>query len=302
MKPDAVLYEKPAERSISRSRFADVLVLAKVRVNALVVATTAGGYYMAARDTVDLTGLAVTCAGTALVASGAAAINQVTERDTDKLMERTRLRPVADGRMTAVEGRTIAAALSGAGLLLLWLATNATATIVALATLATYAAVYTPLKRRTSLSTVVGAVPGALPPMIGWAAASGSVSGIAPWTLFVIMFLWQLPHFLAIAWIYREDYARAGLPMLSVVDQHGGVTGRQAALWAAALVPFSQLPFLFGLTNGQYAIGALLLGIVQLAVALRFARHRSEINARVLFYASITYLPLLWMLMVIGKE
>jgi protoheme IX farnesyltransferase len=144
-----------------------------------------------------------------------------------------------------------------------------------LATLGIYALVYTPLKRRTSLSTVVGAVPGALPPLIGWAAARGSIEGIAPWSLFVIMFLWQLPHFLAIAWIYRDDYARAGLPMLSVVDKHGGFTGRQAALWAAALVPFSQLPFLVGVASATYAVGAIMLGLAHLTVAIGFARHRS---------------------------
>jgi protoheme IX farnesyltransferase len=301
MKPEAVLYDKPGERSAARSKLADLLVLVKIRLNALVVATTAGGYYMAARDGIDLGSLAAVSIGTTLVASGAAAINQVDERDIDRLMERTRRRPVADGRMSVTEGRVIAALLSAFGLLMLSLASNVAAAFVALATLVIYAFVYTPLKRRTPLSTIVGAVPGALPPLIGWAAAGGSLSAAAPWTLFMIMFFWQLPHFLAIAWICREDYARAGLPMLSVVDRHGGITGRQAALWAAALVPVSQLPVLVGLADSRYAIGALLLGVGQLAVALRFARHRSEVNARGLFYASITYLPLLWLLMVVGR-
>ena len=128
------------------------------------------------------------------------------------------------------------------------------------------------------------------------------MSGVAPWSLFLILFFWQLPHFLAIAWIYREDYARAGMPMLTVIDSNGGFTGRQAVLWAAALVPFSQLPYLFGLAGVLYAIGALVLGLGQLVVAFRFARHRSIANARLLFYASITYLPLLWALMVIGRK
>jgi protoheme IX farnesyltransferase len=183
----------------------------------------------------------------------------------------------------------------------LWSAVNVTAMLVALATLVSYAGVYTPLKQRTSLATVVGAVPGALPPLIGWAAVRGSVGGIAPWTLFLIMFLWQLPHFLAIAWIYRDDYARADLPMLSVVDRHGGLTGRQATVWAAALIPFSQLPFLVGLATAAYAMGALALGVAQLVLAVLFLRHRSIANARRLFYASIIYLPLLWALMVIGR-
>jgi protoheme IX farnesyltransferase len=147
----------------------------------------------------------------------------------------------------------------------------------------------------------VGAVPGALPPLIGWAAAADSVTGVAPWSLFLIMFFWQLPHFLAIAWIYREDYARAGMPMLTVIDPAGGFTGRQSVLWAASLVPFSQLPYVFGLAGVGYAIGAFVLGVAQLVVAFRFARHRSIANARTLFYASIIYLPLLWALMVIGR-
>jgi protoheme IX farnesyltransferase len=301
MKPDALPYEKAGDRPI-HSKLGDVLILAKVRVNALVVATTAGGYYMGAIGEVDMVRLAVASIGTALVASGAAALNQISERDTDKLMNRTRLRPLADGRMSVAEGRAVAYGLSLAGLTLLWAGTNTAAMLVGLVTLAIYALVYTPLKRRTSLSTVIGAVPGALPPLIGWAAAGREIGAIAPWALFTIMFLWQLPHFLAIAWIYREDYARAGLPMLTVVDKHGGFTGRQTALWAAALVPFSVLPYLIGMADARYAVGALILGVMQLIMALRFAAHRSEVNARGLFYASITYLPLLWVLLGFGKR
>ncbi len=276
-------------------------MLAKVRVNALVVATTAGGYYMGASD-VNLTTLSAASIGTALVASGAAAINQVAERETDRMMARTRRRPIADGRMAAGEGWLIAALLSSAGLLMLWFTAGTTATVVALVTLILYAAVYTPLKRKTSLSTVVGAVPGALPPLIGWTAAGAPLSGLEPWTLFVISFVWQMPHVLAIAWIYRDEYAQAGLPVLPVIDPGGSLTGRQATLWAATLVPASQAPFLIGMTDATYALGALCIGIVQLGVAARFARHRSEVNARALFYASIGYLPLLWMLMVLGKR
>jgi protoheme IX farnesyltransferase len=285
----------------SHSKVNDLFVLAKVRVNTLVVLTTAGGYYMGAVGDVSLLTLAITCLGTALVAAGAAAFNQVDERDTDRLMVRTRLRPVADGRMSVAEGRAIAGALTGAGLAILWLGTNLVATLVAFATLVSYALVYTPLKRRTSLATIVGAVPGALPPLIGWTASSGTLAGLAPWSLFLVMFIWQLPHFLAIAWIYREDYARAGLPMLAVVDRQGGLTGRQALLWAATLIPFSLLPAALQLTGSAYAVGALVLGLMQLAVAVRFALRRTDPNARALFYASITYLPLLWMLMVLDR-
>ena len=279
----------------------DLIVLTKVRVNALVVATTAGGYYMAAPAAIDWVTLILTCLFTALVASGASAINQVDERDTDRLMTRTRERPIAADRMTPATGRLIAVALSSAGLAGLWLVSNIEATLVALATLVTYALVYTPLKRRSSLSTVVGAVPGALPPLIGWAAAGGSLATLPPWSLFGFMFLWQLPHFLAIAWIYRDEYARAGLPMLPVIDAEGAMTGRQAVLWAITIVPVSELPFLVGLTTGAYAVGALILGVGQLALAIRFARRRSLGTARTLFYGSITYLPLLWLLMALTR-
>jgi protoheme IX farnesyltransferase len=279
----------------------DLFVLTKARVNALVVATTAGGYYMAAPAAIDWRTLVLTCLFTALVASGAAAINQVDERDTDRLMERTRLRPLADRRMSPGVGRSIALALSAVGLAGLWVVSNPAATLVAFATLVSYALVYTPLKRRTSLSTVVGAVPGALPPLIGWAAAGGSLASLAPWSLFLVMFLWQLPHFLAIAWIYRDDYARAGLPMLPVVDTNGAMTGRQAALWATMIVPASELPFLLGFAGATYAIGALVLGVAQLALAFRFALDRTLGTARALFYGSITYLPLLWLLMAFAR-
>jgi protoheme IX farnesyltransferase len=302
MKPDVAVYDKPGERTAAHSKLGDILVLAKARLNALVVATTAGGYYMAGPDEVPLGHLLLTCLGTALVASGAGAFNHVQERSTDRLMERTRHRPVADGRMSPGEGVAIALGFSVAGLALLWSVTNLTATTVALVTLLSYNVAYTPLKRHSSLSTVVGAVPGALPPLIGWAAVQGSVSGPGAWSLFVIMFFWQLPHFLAIAWMCRDDYARAGLPMLSVVDPHGAFTGRQATLWAAALVPLGQLPVLFGLTSAVYGVGAAVLGVLQLAMAFRFARHRSTANARALFYASIIYLPLLWLLMVVARQ
>jgi len=302
MKTDAITTAETHQTARAHTRLGDLLTLAKVRVNALVVATTAGGYYMAGPGDGSAGTMAITCVATALVASGAAAVNQVYERRTDKLMERTRHRPVADGRMTAFEGLGIGLLLASSGLAVLAWATNLATVGVALATLLSYALVYTPLKQVTSLSTVIGAVPGALPPLIGWAAAADSVSGVAPWSLFLIMFLWQLPHFLAIAWIYRDDYARAGMPMLADIDRTGGFSGRQSVLWAAALVPFSQVPYLVGLAGVSYAISAIVLGTLQLVVAFRFARHRSIANARALFYTSIVYLPLLWSFMMIGRR
>ena len=285
-----------------RSLTADLFVLTKVRLNALVVATAAGGYYMAAPGDVSAVAMGVTCLGTALVAGGAAALNQVQERDLDRLMMRTRLRPMPDERLSPAEGTAIGVGLSAIGLLVLWIGANGLSASVALATLTGYLFVYTPLKRHTSLNTVVGAVPGALPPLIGWAAARGTLEGAAPWTLFLVMFLWQLPHFLAIAWLCREDYARARLPMLPVIDRDGSITGRQAVLWAATLVPFSQLPFLLGLTNAAYSIGAIVLGAGLLGMAVAFAICRTDARARRLFLASIIYLPLLWTLMALGRR
>lgn len=282
--------------------FGDIMMLAKLRLNALVVFTTAGGYYMASPLPIDLAKLVWTCVGTTCVASGAAAINQVIERDTDRLMTRTRIRPVADGRMSLAAGTAISVAMSLAGLVILALTSGSAATLVALATLVSYAAFYTPLKRRTSLATIVGAVPGALPPLIGWAAVRGSVAGLEPWSLFLIGFFWQLPHVLAISWIFRDEYAKAGIPVLPVLDPNGGLTGRQMVLWAASLVPFSALPFLLGMTSLAYGIGALVLGVGQLVLAFQFLRERTIGWARRLFYASILYLPLLWVLMVLSKR
>lgn len=283
------------------SRVGDWITLAKIRLNTLVVATTAGGYYMAAFGDIDLLRLAVTCLGTALVAAGASAFNQVSERHTDALMDRTRARPVAVKRMSPFEGRVVAGVLSAVGLAVLGFAINLLAMWVALATLVSYVVLYTPMKRLTSFSTVVGAVPGALPPMIGWAASRGSISEVAGWSLFFIMFVWQLPHFLAIAWIYREDYGRAGLPMLTVIDHTGAMTGRQMVLWAATLLPVSVLPTVFNLATQVYGVGVLVLGLAQFALTVRFAFSRTKANARAVFFASIIYLPLLWALMAFAK-
>jgi protoheme IX farnesyltransferase len=287
---------------VAASKFHDIFVLTKARLNSLVVATSAGGFYLAAPSPIDWPRLLVASAGTALVACGAAAFNQVDERDLDRTMHRTRHRPVASGRMSVSEARVIAAALSAIGLALLALAASLTATVIALATLLIYVFVYTPMKRRTSLATVVGAVPGALPPLIGWTAAGGSLAGPAPWALFAIMFVWQLPHFLAIGWMYRDDYARAQLPMLPVIDRNGQLTGLQALLWSATLIPISQLPLLSGVTTAVYGAGALVLGIGLFVLAAIFARRRTDANARALFYGSITYLPLLWLLMSVTKR
>jgi heme o synthase len=283
------------------SRVADVMTLSKVRVNSLVVATAGGGYYIAARGDINAGVLVATCLGTALVAAGAAAINQISERDVDRLMHRTRSRPLAAERMGVPEAAGIACIMTVSGLVVLWSASTLLAAAVALATFAIYAYVYTPLKRTTSLSTIVGAVPGALPPLIGWAAARGTLLTPQPWALFLIGFLWQLPHIIAVGWMYRDDYARAGLPVLASLDRTGGLSERQAVVWSATLIPFSLLPAALHLCGLVYVIGAMILGVVQFALAVQFARDRSTSNARRLFYATLLYLPLLWILLAVGR-
>jgi heme o synthase len=284
----------------TRTRTADYVALAKPRLNVLVVASTAAGYAMADGDSLGAVRFAAMLLGTGLVAGGASALNQVIERDADALMRRTRMRPLPDQRLLSIEASVFGAAISLTGLLMLAASANLLAAAVALATLISYVAVYTPLKRRSSFATVIGAIPGALPPVIGWAASRGELSSGA-WVLFGIMFLWQLPHFLAIAWIFREDYARAGFPMLPVIEPDGRSTGRQAIVYAAALVPLSLAPTLMGLTGEVYFAGALGLGLAFLYVAFRFARTRSARDARTLFFGSIIYLPVLWIVMIANK-
>lgn len=288
------------EASAGRHRASDFVTLAKPRLNLLVVGSTLAGYVMGGGPMSDAAVLLSMIAGTALVASGASALNQVLERGPDALMRRTRMRPMPDGRLQPREGLVFGVALSLVGLGLLAFGVNVLSACVAAATLLSYAAIYTPLKLRTSFATVIGAIPGALPPVIGWAAATNSLSR-GGWILFGILFLWQLPHFLAIAWMYKEDYARAGFPMLPVIDPDGRSTARQAVLYAAALLPMSLAPTLVGMTTSAYFIGALILTLLFVGLAIRFAMTRSVADARRLFFGSITYLPLLWILMIAGR-
>ena len=279
------------------TRAADYLALTKPRLNGLVVATSAAGYYLGVQGSTDLLAMASAVAGTALVAGGAAVLNQVYERDTDALMRRTRMRPLPDGRIPLAEATIFGLALSAAGLGVLATRTNLAAAALALATLVIYLTVYTPMKRRTPLATLIGAVPGALPPLIGWTASHGTIS-IGGITLFAIVFLWQIPHFMAIAWLYRDDYGRAGFPMLPVVDPEGRRAGRQAVIYALALVPVSLVPTLAGISGRVYFGIALALGVALLWLAVRFATERTDAAARRLFFGSITYLPLLWVAMI----
>lgn len=301
MKPAAAHSSLPsvevtAETSRAHSRGADFLALTKPRLNFLVVVTTLAAYYLGVDDEAPLSTMVHTVVGTALVAGGASALNQLWERRTDALMRRTRTRPLPDLRMVPREALWFGVTLSVAGLVQLWFGANPQAAWVALLTLTSYVFFYTPLKTRTSLSTIVGAVPGALPPVIGWVAATG-IWSIEAWVLFGIVFTWQMPHFLAIAWMYRDDYERAGMPLLPVLEPDGRSTGRQAVIYTAALLPISLLPTLVGLSGPRFLTGALVLGLVLLWLAVEFAATRTMPAARRLFAGTILYLPLLWIVL-----
>jgi protoheme IX farnesyltransferase len=280
------------------SAFADYLTLTKPRLNLLVVMTTCVAYYVGRRADAPWAELVHTVVGTTLVAAGASALNQVWERDTDKRMRRTRRRPLPDARLAATPALLFGVALTLAGVVELWGFVNRLAALVAVVTMLTYVVWYTPLKLRSSLSTIVGAIPGALPALIGWAAATDSLS-LPGWVLFAIVFFWQMPHFLAIAWMHRDDYAHAGMPLLPVIEPDGRSTGRQAVLYAAATLPVSLLPTAVGLAGPRYLVAAMVLGAIVLWLAVEFAATRSHAAARRLFFATIIYLPLLWTVLVI---
>jgi protoheme IX farnesyltransferase len=281
------------------ARWSVYLELAKPRITMLVLVTAGVGYAVGGQGAFSGLAFLIFMAGTALLCGGASALNNFVERETDARMHRTSRRPIPSGRLKPEDGRAFGIVLSALGLALLALVNPLTLALGA-ASLATYVLAYTPLKRVTSLCTVVGAVPGALPPLMGWAAARGSL-GAAGWGLFAILFLWQLPHFLAIGWLYREDYARGGFPMLAVTDRDGSSTGRQAVLYATALLPVTLAAGMLAAAGRGYLWGALLLGLTFLAFAAAFAWRRTMPAARRLFLASILYLPALLGLMVFDR-
>lgn len=283
-----------------RRRALDFLLLTKPRVVAMVVVTTIVGYYLGSSGATHFLRLLSTLIGTVLAAAGTLALNQFLERDLDGRMERTRLRPLPDGRLQPGESLAFGTAITVGGLLHLWLAVGALAATVTAATVALYLFVYTPLKLRSPLCMVVGAIPGALPPVVGWVAASGEF-GAGAWVLFSILYLWQLPHTLAIARLYRDDYARAGIRVLPVVDPNGTSTERQIVAGCLALLTVGLLPTLLGLTGAVYFFGALLLGLGFLVCGMSQAVSRSVSTARRLVFASVLYLPLLLGLMVLDK-
>jgi protoheme IX farnesyltransferase len=283
-----------------KSQFALLSDLFKARLTILVLLTTLVGFYVGARGPINYLLMFHAVVATAMVAAGAAALNQYLEHEHDAKMKRTASRPIPSGQMTPDTALIIGATCSAAGLIYLTFAVNLITAVLGALTLCSYLFVYTPLKRVTTLNTAIGAIPGALPPLMGWTAARGEITGEG-WALFAILFFWQLPHFLAIAWMYREEYGRAGYAMLPVLDPTGERTGRQALSHTLGLLPISLCPFVFKLVGPIYLGGALILGAGFLWCAFRFSRELSVARARALFYASILYLPLLLGLMVLDK-
>lgn len=289
--------------SAARGAWADYLELCKPRLVSLVLFTTGIGFIVGNAGGLTAATLILlihTVLGTALVACGSMAMNQVLERDTDGLMRRTCSRPVPQGRVGVLEAWVFGLSLAVAGVVYLFLAVNVLATGLAALTCVIYLAMYTPLKRLTTFNTIVGAVSGAIPPMIGYAAGAGRLD-VAAWVLFGILFIWQVPHFLGIAWMCREDYARAGLKMLPVIDRDGRITSRQITLYALTLLPVSLLPTPAAVTGMLYLVGAAVFGLGFILCTLPLLTRRDGVSARQVFIASVIYLPLLLLAMMADR-
>ena len=278
----------------------DLMTLTKARLSLLVIITTFVGFCMASGTSLDWVRLFHAVFGTTLAAAAAAVLNQRIETKVDRLMERTRNRPLPAGRMKPATALVLGIALGIAGTAWLWRTTNALAASLAAATILIYIAFYTPLKRRTSLCTIVGAVSGAIPPVIGWTAVQPSFD-LGAWVLFGILFTWQMPHFLAIAWMYRDEYAQAGFVMIRRDDLTGSHTATQSLLYTLALLVITAIPFFAGLNSSLYLVLGLLLDAAMLVCALRFLFDRTRPTARMLFFASIFYLPLILGLMIFTR-
>jgi protoheme IX farnesyltransferase len=274
--------------------------LTKPRITFLVVLTAAAGFCMGSSAGINYVGLMNMAIGIILLSSGIATLNQYLERELDGLMRRTKARPLPSGKLSPSEAAVFGICLSVAATAYLALFINPLSALLGVATLAAYLFIYTPLKTHTTLSTVLGAFPGAMPPFIGWVAARGEVT-VHAWVLFAILFLWQFPHFLAIAWMYRDDYSRAGIKMLPVVEPEGKVTGQQIISYTLLLVPVSLLPVVTGLAGSIYLVGAMLIGLGFLYFSARAALGRTAWQARQLLLASVVYLPILFGLMVLNR-
>ena len=281
-------------------RAADYIEFIKPRLVVMILITTAAGFYLGAQQTVDWLLCLHTLVGAGLTAAGVLGLNQYLERDVDAQMKRTQERPLPDARMHPLEALIVGAALTGAGMLYLTFIVNMLSGFVISLIVVSYLFLYTPLKRKTSLCTLIGAVPGALPPVVGWVAARGTLTGEA-WVLFAILFLWQIPHSLAIAYIYREDYANAGFRLLPVIHPDGASTCRQIVINCVALLGIGLLPALYNVAGSIYFFTALLAGAAFLVFGIYLQRTRSIKAARYLLYASLLYLPVVFITMALDK-
>ena len=288
-----------AESPAPRAKFSDYLELTKPRLSSLSVLTTLVGY-LATRPSHEGWRLVFLMVGASLAAGGVAALNQWLEHETDARMKRTADRPIPAGKVPTGSAFVLGILMCVASLFLLFAKVNPLAAMFTLLTIFAYLGWYTPAKRWSRWSTEIGAVAGALPPLIGWSAGEGRVTALG-WILFGVLFFWQIPHFMAIAWMYRDDYGAAGFPMLPVIDPTGTRAGHQAVGYAAVLLPISLVPTLVGLSGLVYAAVALVLGIALLVLAVRFSRARTDAAARRLFLGSLIYLPLIWIVMIANK-
>jgi protoheme IX farnesyltransferase len=296
----ATIAELESPAITARERVAAFIELTKPRITFLIVLTSAAGFYLGSRGHVNYPLLLSAMFGITLLSSGVATINQYLERDLDGLMRRTADRPLPSGKLLPWEALLFGSALIVLAEVYLGVMVNLLTATLGLTVIAGYLFGYTPLKTKTSLSTLVGAFPGAVPPLIGWTAARGEIN-LEGWVLFAILFLWQFPHFLAIAWMYREDYARAGILMLPVIEPEGRVTSQQIVIYTLMLLPVSLLPYALGISGKVYLVGAVVLGLLFLYSSIRAAISLSRQEARKLLLASVIYLPLLFILMVLNR-
>jgi len=284
-----------------RERLSAFVELTKPRIAILLVLTSAAGFYLGTIGTFDWALFANSMIAITLLAFGVATLNQYWERDLDKLMTRTANRPLPTGKVTPTEALVFGLAQCAIAELYLLLFVNPLTAFLGSLVIVGYVLVYTPLKTRTSVSTAIGAIPGALPPLMGWTAAADNIT-LTAWALFAMQFLWQFPHFLAIAWMYREDYAKAGILMLPVVEPAGRITARQIVMFTIMLVPVSLAPFFFGASGMVFLIGASVVGVLFLIASIRMAMTKTNAMARSLLLASVIYLPILFILMVADKR
>lgn len=284
--------------SFVSGRAKDYVELTKPRITWLILMSTAIGFYFGHQGDWNLWPIVHVLIGTGLIASGTATLNQWYEREADKKMRRTQGRPIPSGRVEPARAFWFGLALEVIGTIELWWGVNALTSLLGVATILLYLCAYTPLKQKTWWSTTVGAIPGAMPPLIGYAAAANRLTPDA-WVLYAILFLWQFPHFYAIAWMYREDYSRAGIQMLPVVEPDGTSTSRQILIYAALLIPISLMPSWLGMTGSLYFVGALAMGLMFLYSGIRVAVDRTKVRARRVLLASVIYLPVLYGLMVL---